>query len=181
MPGIVLINLSTLERMAIIGELDRLSDASFTHFNTFESFRDAGEKGDGFVVSESEFIFNLDFFLPRKNKTVVIVNKAHQVSPSAQIEGMVKMINHDTDPTIVSEIIMSLTSISNEEQEIGELSSREKEVLRELAKGKTNKEIADVLYISVNTVITHRKNLSTKLGIRSVSGLSLYAMMNGLI
>ena len=43
------------------------------------------------------------------------------------------------------------------------------------------KEIADSLNISVNTVLTHRKNISSKLGIRSVSGLSLYAMMNGII
>ncbi|MBD5328591.1 MAG: response regulator transcription factor [Bacteroides sp.] len=63
----------------------------------------------------------------------------------------------------------------------GELSAREKEVLKELASGKTNKEIADHLSISVNTVITHRKNVSSKLGIKSVSGLSLYALMNGII
>ncbi|MBD5184180.1 MAG: response regulator transcription factor [Bacteroidales bacterium] len=63
----------------------------------------------------------------------------------------------------------------------GELSGREKEVLKELASGKTNKEIADRLSISVNTVITHRKNISSKLGIKSVSGLSLYALMNGVI
>lgn len=61
------------------------------------------------------------------------------------------------------------------------LTSRELDVLKEIAAGKTNKEIADSLCISVNTVITHRKNVSQKLGIRSASGLSLYALMNGLI
>jgi DNA-binding CsgD family transcriptional regulator len=61
------------------------------------------------------------------------------------------------------------------------LSIREIDVLKEIAKGKTNKEIADTLCISVNTVITHRRNLTAKIGIRSASGLSLYAMMNGLI
>ncbi len=61
------------------------------------------------------------------------------------------------------------------------LSSRETEVLREVAAGKTNKEIAEALCISVNTVITHRKNISSKLGIRSASGLSLYALMHGLV
>ncbi|MDE6753269.1 MAG: helix-turn-helix transcriptional regulator, partial [Muribaculaceae bacterium] len=50
-----------------------------------------------------------------------------------------------------------------------------------IAQGKINKEIADILCISVNTVITHRKNISSKLGIKSASGLSLYAMMNGII
>ncbi|MDE7159505.1 MAG: response regulator transcription factor [Muribaculaceae bacterium] len=61
------------------------------------------------------------------------------------------------------------------------LSARETEVLKEIASGKTNKEIADSLCISVNTVITHRKNLTSKLGIRSASGLSLYALMHGLL
>lgn len=61
------------------------------------------------------------------------------------------------------------------------LSSREMEVIHEVATGKTNKEIAETLCISVNTVITHRKNIYAKLGIRSASGLSLYAMMHGLI
>jgi DNA-binding NarL/FixJ family response regulator len=76
-------------------------------------------------------------------------------------------------------------SVANERtvtsDEKRELSSREKDVLKELASGKTNKEIADALCISVNTVITHRKNISSKLGIRSASGLSLYALMNGII
>ena len=50
-----------------------------------------------------------------------------------------------------------------------------------VASGKLNKEIADALQISINTVLTHRKNISSKLGIKSVSGLSVYAMMNGYI
>jgi DNA-binding CsgD family transcriptional regulator len=44
-----------------------------------------------------------------------------------------------------------------------------------------NKEIADRLNISINTVLSHRKNLTAKLGIKTVSGLSFYAMMNGYI
>ena len=61
------------------------------------------------------------------------------------------------------------------------LSTREIDVLRLVAQGMTNKEIADKLSISINTVLTHRKNISAKLGIKSVSGLCIYAMMNGII
>jgi DNA-binding NarL/FixJ family response regulator len=57
------------------------------------------------------------------------------------------------------------------------LSDREVEVLKLLASGMATKEIADVLHISTNTVITHRKNLSSKTGIRSVSGLAVYAVV----
>ncbi len=61
------------------------------------------------------------------------------------------------------------------------LSSREIEVLKLVAKGEINKHIADVLSISLHTVISHRKNITTKLGIKTVSGLTMYAVLNGLV
>ena len=60
------------------------------------------------------------------------------------------------------------------------LSQREKDVLRLIARGYLNKEIANELFISINTVLSHRKNITAKLGIKSVSGLTFYAMMNDL-
>ncbi len=62
-----------------------------------------------------------------------------------------------------------------------QLSEREKEVLKGIAMGKTNKEIAAELFISTHTVITHRKNLTKKLNIKTVSGLTVYAMINQFI
>ena len=55
------------------------------------------------------------------------------------------------------------------------------DVLQLIVKGSTNKEIADKLNISLNTVLSHRKNITTKLGIKTVSGLTFYAIMNGII
>ncbi len=63
----------------------------------------------------------------------------------------------------------------------GLLSERETEVLRSVATGYSNKEIADQLFISVNTVITHRKNITEKLGIKTIAGLTVYAIMNHII
>lgn len=62
-----------------------------------------------------------------------------------------------------------------------ELSDREKEILVSVAQGLLNKEIADKHNISINTVITHRKNITRKTGIKSVAGLTVYALLNGLI
>ncbi len=62
-----------------------------------------------------------------------------------------------------------------------ELSERENEILAAVAKGLTNKEIADMLNISVHTVISHRKNITRKTGIKTVSGLTVYALLNNLI
>ena len=62
-----------------------------------------------------------------------------------------------------------------------ELTLREMEILRQVAMGFSNKEIADNLFISIHTVITHRKNITGKLGIKSISGLTVYAIINRLI
>ncbi len=61
------------------------------------------------------------------------------------------------------------------------LTDREVDVVKLVAFGKTNKEIADELYISIHTVISHRKNITEKLGIKSISGLTVYAILNNLI
>ncbi|MBQ3846738.1 MAG: helix-turn-helix transcriptional regulator, partial [Bacteroidales bacterium] len=61
------------------------------------------------------------------------------------------------------------------------LSSREKEILVCVAKGMLNKEIADYYNISIYTVITHRKNITRKTGIKTVAGLTVYALLNNLI
>jgi len=62
-----------------------------------------------------------------------------------------------------------------------ELSEREKEILVSVAQGLLNKEIADKHHISINTVITHRKNITRKIGIKTVAGLTAYAILNNLI
>ena len=61
------------------------------------------------------------------------------------------------------------------------LTAREREVLACIATGKLNKEIADELNISVHTVITHRKNITRKTGIKTVAGLTVYALLNNLV
>ena len=65
--------------------------------------------------------------------------------------------------------------------EAEELSEREKDVLVQLVRGLSNKEIADVLCISTHTVISHRKNITRKLNIHSTAGLTIYAIVNKLI
>ena len=71
----------------------------------------------------------------------------------------------------------SETSVSDS----GELSAREKEILVCVAKGMLNKEIADKLCLSIYTVITHRKNITRKTGIKTVAGLTVSALLNNLI
>ena len=69
---------------------------------------------------------------------------------------------------------------SDKESE-GIISEREKEIIRCVASGKSNKEIAEELFISPHTVATHRRNINAKLGIHSSAGLTIYAIINNII
>jgi DNA-binding CsgD family transcriptional regulator len=62
-----------------------------------------------------------------------------------------------------------------------ELTKREKEILAYVVKGLTNKEIGEKLCISIHTVISHRKNIVHKTGIKTVSGLLMYALFNDIV
>jgi len=68
-----------------------------------------------------------------------------------------------------------------EEKPQEELSERELEVLVQLLKGYSNKEIADRLHISIHTVVSHRKNIAEKTGIKSLPGLTIYAISKNII
>lgn len=73
------------------------------------------------------------------------------------------------------------TELQEEEEEQQTLSSREKEIVVCVVKGMTNREIADRLYLSTHTVITHRRNIARKLQVHSASGLTVYAIVNKLV
>lgn len=76
-----------------------------------------------------------------------------------------RLLNSDTDKVIFEEV----------------LSERETDVLKLLVNGKMNKEIAEELFISIHTVVTHRKNITNKLGIKSTAAMAIYAVANNII
>ena len=82
--------------------------------------------------------------------------------------------------TIISDMLKSSNQLNNVRQS-EDLTSREKEVLKLIALGHSNKEMADMLFISIHTIISHRKNITEKLGIKSISGLTVYAILNKLL
>lgn len=90
---------------------------------------------------------------------------------------------HDNHRLIVSKVNGILNSFGAKKtyRTISELSRREIDVLQLVAQGLTNKEIADKLSISTHTVISHRKNISEKTGIKSASGLTMYAVLKKII
>ena len=127
------------------------------------------------------------------------------VAPSDSVARDMKTILEDSGEFVVSEVFHDLPTLAearlgNDEPDLvvidqssmesrqaesssegGELSAREKEILVCVAKGMLNKEIADKLCLSIYTVITHRKNITRKTGIKTVAGLTVYALLNNLI
>lgn len=75
----------------------------------------------------------------------------------------------------------ALMNYSEEDDGETALSQREKEIIGCIVKGMTNKEMAEKLFISVHTVITHRRNITRKLQIHSAAGLTIYAIVNKLV
>ena len=88
---------------------------------------------------------------------------------------------HIEDDILVPMVMRMEEVVAAARPEGEELSAREKEILVSVAKGMLNKEIADQYNISIYTVITHRKNITRKTGIKTVAGLTVYALLNNLI
>lgn len=91
------------------------------------------------------------------------------------------MIDINSSPSELEEVITELLAIDTERDEDQTLTPREREVVIAVVKGCTNKEIAEKLFLSPHTVITHRRNIARKLNIHSPSGLTIYAIINKLV
>ncbi len=105
--------------------------------------------------------------------------------PPELADGLADKIDlYDTENVIVEKISRLLHNRDEEPDQAGQtdaLSPREKEVILGIVKGLSNKEIASAMNVSVNTVMTHRRNIASKLQIHSAAGLTIYAITTGLV
>lgn len=113
-----------------------------------------------------------------------IYNNEEWLSLHAEVEEQIfipaiKRLEEQLKQNDVTAKISNMVSKNSDNAE--QLGTREKEVIVSLVQGMSNKEIADHLCISVNTVITHRRNIARKLQIHSPAGLTIYAIVNNLV
>ncbi len=113
-----------------------------------------------------------------------IYNNEEWLSLHAEVEEQIFMpaIKYLEQKSKQNNVTAKISSMINKNPDNSEvLGEREKEVIVSLVQGMTNKEIADYLCISINTVITHRRNIARKLQIHSPAGLTIYAIVNNLV
>ena len=187
-PEIAIVEQNTLTALGlqtIIEEL--LPKAIIRVFPSFERLvDDTPDMYAHYFVSAQIYFTHTAFFLERKTKTIVLsggeqptLNGIHTLNIHLPQDKLVKGImalrssGHDGAQRPASSYPQHDTE--------HDLSPREIEVLILITKGFINKEIADKLSISLTTVISHRKNITEKLGIKSASGLAVYAVMHGYI
>ncbi len=104
------------------------------------------------------------------------------VEPDVLVESIRKLIDGENilHPTVTNHLLTRLTKQVKHVNRIDELTKREKEVLRELTKGKSNKEIASSLFITEKTVKTHISNIFSKLEVADRTQAALYAVREGI-
>ena len=181
-----LIGLTILERLGMREISSIFPKVETIDYLSINELLKSDKTPDAFVVDSEAYLLNPAFFMPRRLQTLVVMRHSRRGRGinETDVEGTLPAtIYFDSDEAEIEDAVLTIVKAAkrNDNPTDSELSSREKEVLREVAAGKTNMEIADSLCISINTVITHRRNISGKLGIHSAAGLSLYAVMNGII
>ncbi len=188
-PEIAIVDANTLSALGLQTILEELLPmAVIRTFNSLETLiDDTPDMYAHYFVSAQLYVEYTHFFLARRKKAIVMAGDSQpfQLSgvpilniyqPKEQlVKDILKLHQHAHQRGNPPEAMPPRKMLEHE------LSAREIEVLVQITKGLINKEIADKLNISLTTVITHRKNITDKLGIKSVSGLTIYAVMNGYV
>jgi hypothetical protein len=190
---IAIVDANTLTCIGLQSLIERMmAGAVVRTFNCFDALmRDTPDAYVHYFISSNILLEHAPFFLERKHKTIVLAAAQgmphhtgfHTLDIGQPEERLVRDLlrlqqsAHSHGRHLPPAIAANATTHT----EPNGLTPREVEVLVLIVRGLLNKEIADRMNISLTTVISHRKNLTEKLNIRSVAGLTIYAVMNGYI
>lgn len=184
-PEIAIIDPNTLSCMGLQTLLEEIIPmATIRVFHSFgELVDDTPDMYAHYFVSAQIYFEHTAFFRERHPRAIVLAGGENL----PQLSGVPTLNIHQDEKALVKSILRMHErghghhGGKHPQPMEHDLSTREIEVLVLITKGFINKEIAEKLNISLTTVITHRKNITEKLGIKSVPGLTIYAVMNGYV
>ena len=197
-PAIAIVTPNTLAGIGLADIVRRMMPGAdtclFSSFTELEACEDA-DAFFHYFVSASEVIAGAPYFLQRQHKTIVLVHGDesghlpqgfHTLNVRQSENDLVRSIvgmehrshsAHGAEPDAVRRARRPTAAGEGERR----LTPREREVLEGVVCGLINKEIAARMGVSLATVITHRKNLTEKLGTRSVAAMTIYAVGHGIV
>ena len=182
---IVLIEPSEIVAAGISAILDKSPDFTVVHTLANPGYFNSNTDADIIIIDPTVIDYNdrLDIRSYLGCTSAAIVALTHNNYEESVLRQYDECIGiYDNAQRIYQKLKSAMEeNAGNPKSDLNELSSRERDILTAVAKGKTNKEIADEFNISIYTVITHRRNISQKLGINSIPGLTVYAIMNKLV
>ena len=185
-PEIAIIDPNTLSCMGLEALLEEIIPmATIRVFHSFgELVDDTPDMYAHYFVSSQIYFEHTAFFRERRPRAIVRAGGENL----PQLSGVPTLNIYQSQKELIKAILQlhqhghqGGKHTQSEAMDTHDLSAREIEVLVLITKGLINKEIAEKLNISLTTVISHRKNITEKLGIKSVSGLTIYAVMNGYV
>ena len=189
--GFILVIDSYLIRKGLVSILNQIPGlAILQEFSTTDTLHDYLRKqaADFIIISQSLFEASADLFINDPDlleKTILLKEETSGKIKGADagLKEQASIHLKDQKHKIVGIIqgLLHQSEVSNKDPFTAELSPRETTIVRLVSMGLTNRQIADQLFLSAHTVMTHRKNISSKLGIKSVSGLTVYAIVNNII
>ncbi len=140
-----------------------------------------------FFVSMNIVLQERQFFQENRRKTIVLTL---QLEETALLSEFHSLCINQPEPQLIKQLLLLMQHAHHGGQHLPPipkvlqqkiLTDREIEVMSLIVQGHINKEIATLLNIGIATVITHRKNIMDKLGMKSVSALTIYAVMHGYV
>ncbi len=190
-PEIAILHSSTLTALGLRGLIERMMPAAVVRtFGTFEELVcDTPDAYAHYFISSQALVEHTAFFRERRHKVIVLTAGATIGAGWTDF----RTLNVELPEQALTAALLRMQQsahrhgrhlppeLQTPHGEPNGLTAREVEVLVLIVRGLLNKEIAERLHIGLSTVITHRKNITEKLHIRSVSGLTIYAVMNGYI
>lgn len=186
-PKIAIIDPNTLSVLGLKHILQNVMPIIDVHaFGSFDELQTSNPKQYvHYFAAMSVVLDNRQFFLDHVRKTIVLTT-----SQDTQMGGFKCLCINVPEKDLVRSILMMQQGGHPHGRNLPPLpetlnrqilSNRELEVLSLIVQGNINKEIADKLNIGLATVITHRRNIMDKLGMKSVSALTIYAVMHGYV